>query len=107
MLCPHLQHQGGIAMKKNYEHNQEKSYNIGELFFWFDETGKINKIYDRQREKDHFHNNEIFPDIFKAAAEKLEIFQLRDLKARLVEPDYQKICNDILVEKINSKLAAH
>lgn len=92
---------------KSYEQIPEKSYNVGDVFFWFDETGKINKIYDRIKGKDYTTDNENFPEILKAAAEKLDIFQIRELKARITERQYEKICDDVLVAKIEKELAAH
>lgn len=94
-------------MKKDYEHKQEKGYNRGkELFFWFDENGLINKVYDRRNKIDYFRDNEIFPAIFKAAVSKLEIIDLQELKARMLETDepYNGIADKILLEKMKAEL---
>ena len=90
-----------------FEQKQEKSYNRGdEVFFWFDVNRNLNKVYDRKREKDYFHDNEIFPHIFKAAVNKLEINEIRDLIADLsLERELRKIADDILVKKMEEKLA--
>lgn len=92
----------------NYNHAQEKSYNRGdEVFFWFDLDRKLHKVYDRKREKDYFRDNEIFPHIFEAAVNRLEIDEIRDLIADLsVERELRKIADDILIKKIDEKLAA-
>jgi hypothetical protein len=94
-------------MMNNYNHAQEKSYNRGdEVFFWFDLDRTLHKVYDRKREKDYFRDNEIFSHIFEAAVNRLEIDEIRDLIADLsVERELKKIADDILIRKINEKLA--
>ena len=88
-------------MKEKY------SFNEGRFFFWFGLNRELEKFYDRKYGVDHFASKEGFPEIFEVAVNQLEISQVLELEARLIEPEYKQIANQVIASKAAEKAAAN
>lgn len=85
---------------------QEKLYNQDRFFFWFDAQWKLVKIYDRDYETDHFVSTEGFEQVFAEAISKLTIPAISELEARVIEPVFKKICDDVITNRAKNPYAS-
>ena len=86
---------------------EKYTFNKGRFFFWFGLDRELVKFYDRKYEKDYFVSEDGFPEIFEVAVNQLEISQVLELEARLIEPEYKQIANQVIASKAVEKAAAN
>lgn len=78
---------------------EEKAYNQDRFFFWFGTNYKLVKVFDRKYCVDHKVGSESFDEAFKEAVSKLSIAAIMELKGRVVETRFKKICDDSVLKK--------
>ena len=87
--------------------DEKYTFNEGRFFFWFGLDRELVKFYDRKYEKDYFVSEDNFPEIFEAAVNQLEISQVLDLEARLIESELKQIAARVMASKAAEKAAAN